>query len=507
VTEPVVLVVLVPLSAAIATLLLRGGLRTGSAIAGSLATVGAAAGLAIEVHGSGAVLHLVGGWAAPLGIGLRADGLATSLVLMTSVVAAAVGAYAIPYLRATASGETRDRARTDAWWPVWFLVWAALHALYLSADIFNVYVTLELVTLGGVALIVLGDGTAALAAAMRYLLAAFVGSLAYLLGVALLYGETGTLDMGMLADAGSRTPAGLVAIGLMTAGLLLKTALFPLHFWLPRAHAAAPTPASAALSALVVKASFAVLLRIWFEAMPTVPTLEAAHLVGLLGALAIAWGSVQAFRARRLKMLVAHSTVAQVGYLFLLVPLGWATVHGTAPGTDPAVAWGGGLYQVIAHAFAKAAMFLAAGTLLLRYGHDRIDDLGGAARRAPAAVLAFGLAGVGLIGLPPMAGFVAKLLLLEAALTTGLWPYAVVILGGGLLTAAYVFRFLERAFSAEAGDATAGGGHRAGTTVPAGLAVVPLALALAGVALGLAASWPLELIATGNPLVTAGSGG
>jgi multicomponent Na+:H+ antiporter subunit D len=499
--DPLVLIVLVPLSGAVATLLLGGRVRTVAAGGVTAATTVAALGLAIRVGESGTLTHVLGGWAAPLGIGLRADGLSAVLVAMTGVVAAVVGIYAMPYFRAAHSADGSGWGRRASWWPIWFFLWGSLNALFVSADIFNLYVTLELVTLSAVALIILGDGTAALAAALRYLLAAFLGSLVYLLGVVLLYGESGTLDIAMLGEATSRTPAATAAVALMTVGLLLKTALFPLHFWLPRAHASAPTPASAALSALVVKASFVIVLRIWFEAAPAVPAIEVAHVVGLLGAIAIVWGSVQAFRARRLKMLIAHSTVAQVGYLFLMLPL-----VATAAAVDGASAhaWSGGIYQVVSHAFAKSAMFLAAGTLMIGYGHDRIDGLAGAARRLPMTVLAFGIAGVGLIGLPPTGGFVAKFLLLDAAMATGLWPYATVILAGGLFTAAYVFRVLGRAFTGADGD---GDARPPEARVPRLLEAAPLALALAGLVLGLGATWPIELLEVGAPLpAIAGAG-
>ena len=111
------------------------------------------------------------------------------------------------------------------------------------------------------------------------------------------------------------------ALALMTVGLLLKTALFPLHFWLPPAHANAPAPVSAVLSALVVKASFYLIVRLWFDVFPAVLAPAAGHLMGILGMVAILWGSIQSLHQERLKLLVAYSTVAQLGYLFLMFPL------------------------------------------------------------------------------------------------------------------------------------------------------------------------------------------
>ena len=192
----------------------------------------------------------------------------------------------------------------------------------------------------------------------------------------------------------------------MTAGLLAKTALFPLHLWLPPAHAGAPAPASAVLSALVVKGSFFLIVRLWFDVMPGLLSHAAAQVLAALGAAAIVFGSVLALRQARLKMLIAYSTVAQLGYLFLMFPL-------AGPGAARLSAWTGGLLQAISHACAKAAMFMAAGLIAQALGHDRIAGLGGIGRALPMTIFAFALAGLSLMGLPPSGGFMAKWLLLR----------------------------------------------------------------------------------------------
>ena len=149
---------------------------------------------------------------------------------------------------------------------------------------------------------------------MRYLLFALFGSVLYLLGTALIYGAYGTLDIALLSTRVRPEPAAWIAAALMTMGLLAKTALFPLHLWLPPAHAGAPAPGSAVLSALVVKGSFFLIVRLWFDAMPGFMNFAAAQLLATLGAGAILFGSVLALRQQRLKLLIAYSTVAQIGY-------------------------------------------------------------------------------------------------------------------------------------------------------------------------------------------------
>ncbi|MFQ5488823.1 MAG: proton-conducting transporter membrane subunit, partial [Gammaproteobacteria bacterium] len=212
----------------------------------ALAVVTCVAGLARLVAEQGAQRYAVGGWGAPLGIDLYADGLSLLMLMVTAALGLGISVYSTGYF---------ERKRSAVFWPLWLFLWAALNALFLSADIFNLYVTLELLGLAAVALVALAGGAEALISAMRYLLVSLLGSLFYLLGVALLYHSYGSVDIAILAERVEPSPAVWAAMGLMSAGLLLKTALFPLHFWLPPAHANAPAPVSALLSALVVKAS------------------------------------------------------------------------------------------------------------------------------------------------------------------------------------------------------------------------------------------------------------
>ncbi len=446
-----------------------------------------AAAVAHAVADAGVLTYHVGGWAPPLGIALRADGLSAAMLAVTSVVVTGAGLYALADF-----GPPRDGASGRAalaFWASLLGAWAALNLAFLSNDLFNLYVALELLTFAAVPLVSLDGRAATLQAALRYLLYALVGSVLYLLGAVLLYGAYGTLDMSLLAGLVRPDRAAWVAAALMTAGLLAKTALFPLHLWLPPAHAGAPPAASAVLSALVVKGSFFIVLRLWFEALPGLANAAAMQFLGLLGAGAILFGSALALRQARLKLLVAYSTVAQIGYLFLVFPLAWDAPAGRlVAGT----ALAGGLWQAVSHALAKAAMFMAAGLIAVGLGHDRIAGLGGLARVRPVSLLAFALAGVSLLGLPPSGGFVAKWLLLSAAVTSGQWWWAAVIVAGGLLTGAYLVLVLMRALGEpEAGSAAA-------RPVARWREAVPLVLALLAVLLGLSALLPSGVLALGG---------
>ena len=470
---------------------LAGG-RLGERIAMALMPVSLAlaAAIAWRVAVSGAPLEYhLGGWAPPLGIALRADGLSIVMMLMTAVVACVIAVFARADFRSAPGAEARA---PFAFWVLVPGVWAGLNAVYLAGDLFTLYVALELLTFAAVPLVCLDGRDEQLVAALRYLVFALLGSVLYLLGAALMYGVYGTLDITLLGQRMDGAPPALIAAAFMTVGLLAKTALFPLHLWLPPAHAGAPAAASAVLSALVVKGSFFIVVRLWFDVMPGAVGPVAAQCLAALGAGAILVGSAVALRQVRLKLLIAYSTVAQIGYLFLMFPLAYSTDTG-ALGTGAALT--GGMLQAVSHGFAKAGMFMAAGLIYAALGHDRIADLAGAGRALPMSVFAFGLGGLSLIGLPPTGGFVAKWLLLSAAVDGGQWWWALVILAGGLLAGGYVFRVIVPALSTPATPLVLQ------AAIPRHREAAALALAVVAALLGFAALWPMEVLNTGRAAV------
>src|SRR5580692_3827943 len=420
---------------------------------------------------NGPIVYLLGAWPPPLGIALRADALSAVMLAVTAVVISAVAAFAAADF-SPAAAETRT---TFAFWILLLAIWGALNTIFLGGDLFTLYVALELLTFAAVPLVSLEGRSETLQAALRYLLFALLGSVLYLLGAALLYGQYGTLDIVLLSRRISMQPAVLVAAALMTTGLLAKTALFPLHLWLPPAHAGAPAAASAVLSGLVVKGSFFIIVRLWFNVMPGLPGFAATQLLAALGGAAIAFGSVVALRQERLKLLIAYSTLAQIGYLFLMFPL----ALGASGRLESGGALTGGLLQAVSHATAKAAMFMSAGSIYARLGQDRIMALGGIGRVLPISLLAFALSGVALMGLPPGGAYLAKEILLQAAAEKGQWWWAVVLQAGGIFTGAYVVLVLAHAL-APANEPTTPNG-----SAPRIQELAALALALCSLLLGL----------------------
>lgn len=223
---------------------------------------------------------------------------------------------------------------------------------------------------------------------------------------------------------------------------------------------------------------------------PTTPeavTAVGAQMVGVLGAAAVLWGSLAALRAARIKVLIAYSTVAQIGYLFLLP----AMAAGSPVGPGASAAWSGGVFHAVAHAVAKASLLMAAAGMAESTGSGLVSELRGAAVRRPLAMSAFGLASVSLVGLPPTGGFVAKWYLLVASVESGQWWWTAVVLLGGILTAVYLMRVLRPGFAPPA--------QCAGQVVRRPGDLVALVLALAALAIGMRPTELLELIDVGAP--------
>ena len=435
----------------------------------------------------GSLRCYIGGWQPPLGITLRIDGPALLMLLMTAVTALAVTLYArgyFSYRMSDPARANRHQRQQRFFWPLWMLLLAGLNGLFLSNDIFNLYVTLELIGISAASLAALSGKPASQRASFRYLLISLLGSLTYLLGVVFLYRSCGVLDLYLLHNLTGNGPGIRAALALLTVGLLLKTALVPLHFWLPPAHANALAPVSVILSALVVKGSFYLLFRFWFELFTPIVSTSALNFMGALGAIAILWGAMQAMRQQRLKLMVAYSTVSQLGYLLIAFPLSRAA--------EGAQVWSIVIFMALTHACAKSAMFMAAGSVYLHLGHDRIKDLAGVRASLPITVFAYGIAGVSLMGMPPSGAFIAKWMLLSASFASSQWWWVLVIMCGSLLAMVYVFRVMSRFFVIPDGETFT-------TSVPLSplLEWPALVLALISLSLGLIAPWLLNIVSHG----------
>ena len=448
--------------------------------------------LTYQLLAFGTMRYYIGGWQPPLGISLRIDGPALLMLLMTAVTGLAITLYARGYFSyriADPVRGSRHQRQQRYFWPLWMILLAGLNGLFLSGDIFNIYVTLELIGISAASLAALSGKPASQRASFRYLLISLLGSLTYLLGVVFFYRTCGVLDLGLLQNPTINESGMRAALTLLSVGLLLKTALVPLHFWLPPAHANALAPVSVILSALVVKGSFYLLFLFWFELFAPIVTTSALNFIGMLGAMAILWGAIQAIRQQRLKLMVAYSTVSQLGYLFIAFPLSKA-IEGIP-------VWSTVIFIALTHACAKSAMFMAAGNVYLHLGHDRIKNLDGVRTSLPITVFAYGIAGVSLMGLPPSGAFIAKWMLLSSSFVSSQWWWALLIMAGSLLAMVYVFRVMSHFFVIPEGESL-----QVTTPLSPLLEWPALILALISLSLGLLAPYPLHILSQGSIKLT-----
>ena len=386
-----------------------------------------------EVVDGGNQTLLIGGWGELLAIRLYLEPINTLLLAFTALINLLVILY---WLR---------NCQNHNFWALACFLHATLAALWLSGDLFNWYVTLELLSLVSVAMVALA-GSGGIKPALNYLFLSLLASLCYLLGVAMIYGRYGILDFQQLAGITVADTPTAIAMVLMSLGLMLKGALWPLHLWLPAAHSRAPTAVSALLSALVVKGPLFILSLLWTQMAPPELAEKGGEFLAVMGILALLIGGWCSFRTPLLKEMVAYSTVAQLGYVMLALGLmlQWQL-------TEMLVAlW----LFVLAHGLAKSSMFLAAGEMQKIFGNKRVTALRGASQTAPVAMFTFAVAGGSLIGLPPSGGFLAKWLLLQPLFTDiERWPLALAVLLSTLVSAAYVFRIVTLSFDrAERGD-------------------------------------------------------
>jgi multicomponent Na+:H+ antiporter subunit D len=286
----------------------------------------------------------------------------------------------------------------------------------------------------------MGSNRRALTAAYQYLIMGSVGATFIVIGIGLMYGMTGTLNMEDLAQRlplieGNRTIP--VAFAFLTVGISLKLALFPLHLWLPNAYAFAPSAVTAFIASTATKVAVYMLLRFVFTVFGVAFSFDVMRLDLILlplSLIAILAMSLVAIYQESGKRLLAFSSVAQIGYMVLGISL--ASVTGVAAG----------ILHLFNHALIKGALFMVMGCIMYRVGTVRIDAMAGLGRRMPFTMAAFVVGGLSLIGVPLTVGFISKWYLVQAALEQGMWPIAVVVLVGSLMAVAYVWKVVEVAY-------------------------------------------------------------
>ena len=434
-----ILQVVVPLIAAPLMVLLRhGGAAWLLAVGVSWTSLVVALALLAEVSGGGLISYALGNWPPPWGIEYRVDAVNAYLALIVSVIAAVVAVY----MRRSVEAEV-PRERHYLFYTMYALCLAGLLGISVTGDAFNLFVFLEISSLSTYVLIALGRDRRALMAGYQYLIMGTIGATFFVIGVGLLYLETGTLN---LADMAARLPRVtdarpvLAALAFITVGISLKLALFPLHLWLPNAYAYAPSAVTAFLAATATKVSVYVLLRFYYSVFGGSTVFEALPMAEILLGFSLAAmfiASTVAIFQGDVKRMFAYSSVAQIGYITLGVSLASATGL-TA-----------GLVHVFNHALTKGALFLLLGGIALRIGAVRFEAIGGIGRAMPFTSFGIVLGGLSLIGVPATVGFVSKWYLVLAALERGAWWIAFAVVTSSLLAVVYVWRFVEVAYFRE----------------------------------------------------------
>lgn len=380
--------------------------------------------------------YFPGGHGAALGIELAVDWITVFMQLLINLLAVIILIFS------QASLHEEINASLETWYySIFFLLMAALNGLVMAFDLFNIYVFTEIAALAACALVAIKPRRLCVEAALKYLILSTLGSGMVLLGIGLLYMVTGNLNIGAIAQALPGAFAFypwniLVALSLFIVGFGIKSALFPLHIWLPDAHSSAPTPSSAILSGLVIKVFVLVIARIIFqvfgvELFSHLPIPQVLLLLSTIGTLA---GSLFAIMQRDIKRMLAYSSVAQVSYIFLGLAL--VTENGVM----------GGLLHVFNHAVIKTMLFFAAGAMIHKTGIRKIEDLAGIGYRMPLTMAVFSVGALSMVGIPGFGGFISKYYLAFGALDAGKPFYVAVILLSSLLNAIYYLPIVVRAF-------------------------------------------------------------
>jgi len=403
--------------------------KKGKAIATVLANLATISLVVLAVASIGqSRVYEIGKWSIPLGINLVLDGLSSLLLLAISVVSAGAMLFSARYME--------QYTAKSKYLSLFMLMVAGMNGVVLSGDIFNLFVFLEIASLASYALVAFGCEHEELEASFKYMVLGSIGSIFILFAVALVYGNTGSLNMAYISKAIQSTGLnkGLTfALGLFIVGFGLKAALVPFHAWLPDAHPSAPAPISAMLSGVIIKSlGVYALARIIFNVFGV--SVPIGWLLVALGLLSMVAGAFLAIGQWDLKRLMAYSSISQVGYVILGIGLG-----GLIIARDGNVAWAslailGGLFHLVNHAVYKSLLFLTSGSIQMSTGTRQLKEMGGLAGKLPFTRASCTIASAAIAGIPPFSGFWSKLILVIAAVQAHFYWIAAIIVFVSLCT-------------------------------------------------------------------------
>jgi proton-translocating NADH-quinone oxidoreductase chain N len=376
---------------------------------------------------------LLGGFPLPFAINLMVDPLAIFLATLIALIGFLVAIFAVFYIK---EGATQN------YHMLYILLLVGATGIVLTGDIFNMFVFFEILCISSYALVAYNRDKPGVEAGIKYLIQGTIGSGFILIGIALLYGQYGTLNIAHLAQyiqSASMLHVFVPLVFLIT-GFGIEAAIIPLNAWLPDAHSSAPSSISAILSSIAIKMGVYAIIRIMFTLFNAHSLI---HFILFIGLLTLLVGEFAAFRQQNIKRMLAYSSTGQIG--LIIFAFGLATIPGIQ----------GALFQITAHALAKALLFIAVGYMAYRSGSMEIESMAGMGKNLPFISIALVIGIFSLIGFPPFIGFASKFLIITAALAQH--DLMITILVGFVLLATviecvYFLKVIQVVYFKQAGD-------------------------------------------------------
>ncbi len=380
----------------------------------------------------GHISYWFGGWEPPYGIEFSLDALSGVLLVLISGIGFLSAVYSLPFMKG------KSRFRSFGYYSLLSMLICGLLGMTSTGDVFNLYVFLEITSLSGYALIAM-EGDKGVLSAFRYLMMGTIGATFYLLGVAFLYGETGTLnmyDMSGLVGPVLSSGTTMVAMAFFVVGFGIKAALFPLHGWQPAAYTNAHPGAAPLIAGVMGKVPAYVMIRFFFYVFNANTQYVERFLVvvGVMAATGMIYGSLKAVRQTDFRSMLAYSSLAQIGYVGIGMTItGFYGLIGAA-------------IHIIGHALMKSCLFFCSGAIQYRYGETDMKRFGQIYGKMPLTAAAMVIASLSMIGIPPLAGFFSKWYLALGAAEKGAYIFIFILVLSSLLNAVYFFRLFENMF-------------------------------------------------------------
>lgn len=394
--------------------------------------------------GGNVTVYKVGGWepvkSIPIGIYMVMDGFSAIIVCIINLMGFLSAFYSISYIKRFTS--------ENYFYALFCLMIGGMNGVVLSGDLFNIFVFLEISVISAYSLVAFGVEKNELEASFKYQVLGSIASFLILFGIGFIYWKARTLniaDIKQAFSAGYDQTYYLFAQLLILSGFGLKAAIMPFHAWLPDAHSSAPSPISAMLSGVLIKAvGIYVIIRLFFNMF--VITESMAILITVLGTLSMVLGVFLAIGQWDIKRLLAYHSISQMGYVILSIGIGMILISRGVRNDIAALAMAGGLFHLINHAAFKGLLFLNAGAIEYTTGTRNLKEMGGLAKSMPATSATSFIASMSISGIPPFNGFFSKLIIIIAAVMARFYLLAALAVIVSIITLASFLKFQRYAF-------------------------------------------------------------